>query len=287
MECGHHGNDVKVTDEDGFLFCSMMIKAKNIIMKGRIWIHRRSARSCYQHLHQDTVPLHDGRDITVREEPSLHVEWPQRDVTYVKRSGECLNMKSRNLVHGDLMKLTPRRFDSRWLLRSVQWDTSQLWTYSRCSRPHVRVSKKSGWNHGCDPPSQVPLGKSTHIEIRDVGSTFFCFVQRSGAVHDRLYWSCVARTYWQGCVCQRSVAHCVRRDLVLSQSLQCFVVKDAVAKVPFCLVIGTSDQTEFVLMSCSTDLFVCTICRCVDRRANSCCAQYFVRWAVNWSWSFD
>ena len=35
------------------------------------------------------------------------------------------------------------------------------------------MSKKSGWNHGCDPPSQVPLGKSTHIEIRDVGGTFF------------------------------------------------------------------------------------------------------------------
>ena len=37
---------------------------------------------------------------------------------------------------------------------------------------HVRVSKKSGWNHGCDPPSQVLLGKSTHIEIRDVVGTF-------------------------------------------------------------------------------------------------------------------
>ena len=35
------------------------------------------------------------------------------------------------------------------------------------------MSQKSGWNHGCDPPSQVPLGKSTHIEIRDVGGTFF------------------------------------------------------------------------------------------------------------------
>ena len=35
------------------------------------------------------------------------------------------------------------------------------------------MSKKSSCNHGCDPPSQVPLGKSTHIEIRDVGGTFF------------------------------------------------------------------------------------------------------------------
>ena len=40
MERCHHGNDVKVTDEDGFLSRSMMIKAKNMIMKERIWINR-------------------------------------------------------------------------------------------------------------------------------------------------------------------------------------------------------------------------------------------------------
>ena len=33
----------KVTDEDGFLSCSMMINAKNIIMKERIWINRGTA----------------------------------------------------------------------------------------------------------------------------------------------------------------------------------------------------------------------------------------------------
>ena len=65
-------NDVKVTDEDGFLSRSMMIKAKNTIMKERIWINRAA----------------------------------QRDVTLVKRSGEWLNMELRNLVPGDLMKLT-------------------------------------------------------------------------------------------------------------------------------------------------------------------------------------
>ena len=87
-----------------FLSCSMMIKGKNF-MKERI--------------------------ITVRDEPSLHVESYQRDATNVKRCGEWLNMESRNLVPGDLMKLT--------------------------------------------------LGKSTHIEIRDVGGTF---VQWRGAVYD-------------------------------------------------------------------------------------------------------
>ena len=70
-------SDVRVTDEDGFLSCSMMIKADNI-MKGRTWTNRVA----------------------------------QRDVTNVKRSGEWLNMESRNLVPGDLMKLTLGRFDS-------------------------------------------------------------------------------------------------------------------------------------------------------------------------------
>ena len=96
MQCGHHGSDVKVTDEDGFLSC-MMIKAKNI-MKERIW------------------------------------------------------------------------------------------TYSRSSTLHVRMSKKSSWNHGCDPPSHVPLGKSTHFEIRDVGGTFS--VSFNGVVQCTIDYTC-------------------------------------------------------------------------------------------------
>ena len=69
-------NDVNVSDEDDFLSRCMMIKAKNIVMKERTWIDRVAQR---EH---------------------------QRDVTNVKRSGEWLNMKSRNLVPGDLVKLT-------------------------------------------------------------------------------------------------------------------------------------------------------------------------------------
>ena len=42
------GNDVKVTDEDGFLSRSMMIKAKNTIMKERIWINRVASESVFQ-----------------------------------------------------------------------------------------------------------------------------------------------------------------------------------------------------------------------------------------------
>ena len=37
-------SDVKVTDEDGFLSRSMMIKTKNIIITERIWINRIAQR---------------------------------------------------------------------------------------------------------------------------------------------------------------------------------------------------------------------------------------------------
>ena len=47
-----------------------------------------------------------------------------------------------------------------------------MWTHSRGSKLYVRLGKKSGWSHGCDPPIHLPLGTSTHIEIRDVGGTF-------------------------------------------------------------------------------------------------------------------
>ena len=52
---------------------SMMIKAKDIIMKERTWINRVA----------------------------------QRDVRNVNRSGEWFNMESKNLMPGDLVKWTP------------------------------------------------------------------------------------------------------------------------------------------------------------------------------------
>ena len=64
--------NVKVPNEGGYLSRSKMIKAKNIIMKERTWI------KCVA----------------------------QRDVTHVNRSGEWFHMESRNLVPGDLVKLT-------------------------------------------------------------------------------------------------------------------------------------------------------------------------------------
>ena len=57
-------SDVKVTDEEGFLSCSMMIKAKNIIMKKQSC---RSARSMFSPLRPDNgTPLHDECVFAVR-----------------------------------------------------------------------------------------------------------------------------------------------------------------------------------------------------------------------------
>ena len=64
-------SDVKMTDDDSFLSRSMMIKIKNIIMKERMWTGLVTSKN-------ETQPLHDERIITVREEPSLHVESHQR-----------------------------------------------------------------------------------------------------------------------------------------------------------------------------------------------------------------
>ena len=51
------------------------------------------------------APLHDECVIAICA-VQLHLEPYQRDVTNVKRSGEWLNMESRNLVPGGLVKLT-------------------------------------------------------------------------------------------------------------------------------------------------------------------------------------
>ena len=67
-------SDMKVTDKDDLLSRSMMIKAKNIIMKERIWINRVISKIETQPLESDTdARLHEERIIAVQEEPSLHV----------------------------------------------------------------------------------------------------------------------------------------------------------------------------------------------------------------------
>ena len=143
-------SDVKVTDEDGLLSRSMMIKANNTIMKERIWINRVASKIVFQFGIQ-TMALRYTMSVcgySLRE-TQLHLEPFQRDVTDMKRSGEWLNMEPRNLV-----------FDSLCvnLFQGVRDCTSEC------------------------PRSQAGTGKSTDIEIRDVVG------KRIGAVHDRLQW---------------------------------------------------------------------------------------------------
>ena len=49
--------DEKVTDEDGFLSNSMMIKAKNTLMKERIWINRGLASLCFSRSSRPRLPV--------------------------------------------------------------------------------------------------------------------------------------------------------------------------------------------------------------------------------------
>ena len=53
----------------------------------RTWINRVTSEIVFQPLHLDTgAPLHEERVIAVREEPSLHLELYQRDITDGMRS---------------------------------------------------------------------------------------------------------------------------------------------------------------------------------------------------------
>ena len=47
-------NDVKVIEEDGFLSCSLMIKANSKIVKERIWTGMVTSNIMKQHLESDT-----------------------------------------------------------------------------------------------------------------------------------------------------------------------------------------------------------------------------------------
>ena len=61
--------DEKVTDEDGFLSSSVMIKARNTLMKERIWINRVASEFVFQHF----IQTRSVAVSTVREEHNLHL----------------------------------------------------------------------------------------------------------------------------------------------------------------------------------------------------------------------
>ena len=63
----HYANDADELER--FVSRSMMIKAKNIIMKERIWINRVISKIMKKPLESDTdAQFHDERIIAVREE---------------------------------------------------------------------------------------------------------------------------------------------------------------------------------------------------------------------------
>ena len=147
----------------------------------------RSTRSCFQYLNPDTVLLHDERIITVQEEPSLHVEPHQRDVTNVKRS-EWLNMESRNLVPGDLMKLTFRVFIPAVL------------TYSRSSKTARENVQEA----------RLELGRALTLRFATCCRDVLCFVQGR---------RCGARWIFLVMCCTHVLAGMCRSDRVVECSL--------------------------------------------------------------------
>ena len=64
----------EVTNEDGLLSCSMMIKTKNTSMKERLWTNRVASEIEVQPLHPDT-------DVLLHDEPNLRLEFCQQGVT--------------------------------------------------------------------------------------------------------------------------------------------------------------------------------------------------------------
>ena len=78
---------MKVTDEDGTLSSSKTTKAKNTLVKERLWTNRVASEIVFQSLHPDTgAPLHEERVTAVREEPNVHLEFYLQGVTDGMRS---------------------------------------------------------------------------------------------------------------------------------------------------------------------------------------------------------
>ena len=75
--------DMKVTGEGGTLSSSVLTKAKNTLVKERLWTNRVASEIVFQSLHP---PLHEERVTAVREEPNLHIEFYLQGVTDGMRS---------------------------------------------------------------------------------------------------------------------------------------------------------------------------------------------------------
>jgi len=79
--------DVTVSDEDGFLLRSMTITKNQTTVKEHVFIDRETSEIVFQPMDLDTgKPKHLERVIAVKEEPFLHLEYYQRDLTDGMRS---------------------------------------------------------------------------------------------------------------------------------------------------------------------------------------------------------
>ena len=73
-------SDVKVTDEDGFLSCSMMINAMNTSMKERLLTDRVAGQFVFQPLPLDR-PARSSLSLCILTlAPNLHLEFYRRTV---------------------------------------------------------------------------------------------------------------------------------------------------------------------------------------------------------------
>ena len=111
--------DVNVTDEDGFL---SMIKAKNTLMKERIWINPLASETFFQPLHPDTGALLHSRS------PILHLDFYLRDLTGGIRSSWNLPVDvvpegSQELITGARKLRTQFSMLFRWVSIQVPWRT--------------------------------------------------------------------------------------------------------------------------------------------------------------------
>ena len=98
MKCGHHGNDVMVTDENNFLSCSMRIVSP-ARLKLSLWI----------------------QTLTLSCTTSVSLQFERNPVCTSSHTSED-------------------SIDER--IASIEY---RVLTFSRSSRLHVRMSKKSGW----------------------------------------------------------------------------------------------------------------------------------------------
>jgi len=79
--------DVKISDEDGFLLRTMTITANNTTVQEHILINRVANELVFQPINLETgVPQIEERVIAIKNDPHLHLEYYQRDLSDGMRS---------------------------------------------------------------------------------------------------------------------------------------------------------------------------------------------------------